>query len=47
MGSTKMVRLMLMYYVDIIAFMENPEKTWNEIHEKEMKKAPPGLTLFD
>ena len=42
-----MVRLMLMYYVDIIAFMENPEKTWNEIHEKEMQKAPPEPTLFD
>ena len=31
-----MVRLMLMYYVDIIAFMEYPEKTWNEIPEKVM-----------
>ena len=42
-----MVRLMLMYYVDIIAFMENPEKTWNEIREKEIQKAPPEPTLFD
>ena len=42
-----MVRFMLMYYVDIIAFMENPEKTWNEIREKEMQKALPEPTLFD
>ncbi len=32
-----MVRLMLMYYVDFIAFMENPEKTWNDF-AKEMQK---------
>ncbi len=33
-----MVRLMLMYYVDFIAFMENPEKTWNDFLAKEMQK---------
>ena len=42
-----MVRLMLMYYVDFIAFMENPEKTWNDFLAKEMQKAPPEPRLFD
>ena len=42
-----MVRLMLMYYVDFIAFMENPEKTWNNFLAKEMQKAPPEPSLFD
>jgi hypothetical protein len=42
-----MVRLMLIYYVDFIAFMEKPEKTWNDILEKQMQKAPPEPTLFD
>ena len=42
-----MVRLMLMYYVDFIAFMENPEKTWNDFLAKEMQKAPPEPILFD
>lgn len=42
-----MVRLMLVYYVDFIAFMEKPEKTWNDILAKKMQKAPPEPTLFD
>lgn len=42
-----MVRLMLMYYVDFIAFMENPEKTWTDLLAKEMQKAPPEPSLFD
>ena len=42
-----MVRLMLMYNVDFIAFMENPEKTWNGFLAKEMQKAPPESSLFD
>ena len=42
-----MVRLMLMYYVDFIAFMENPEKTWNDFLAKEMQKTPPEPSLFD
>ena len=29
---------MLMYYVDFIAFMENPEKTWNDFLAKEMQR---------
>ena len=41
-----MVRLMLMYYVDFIAFMENPEKTWNDFLAKEMQKAPPEPSLL-
>ncbi len=40
-----MVRLMLMYYVDFIAFRENPEKTWNGFLVKEMQKAPPEPSL--
>jgi len=30
-----------MYYVDFIAFMENPKKTWNDLLAKEIQKAPP------
>ena len=41
------VRLMLMYYVGFIAFMEKPEKTWNDILAKNIQKAPPEPTLFD
>lgn len=36
-----------LYYVDFIAFMENPEKTWNDPLAKEMQKAPPEPSLFD
>ena len=42
-----MVRLMLMYYVDFIAFMENPEKTWTDFLAKKIQKAPPEPSLFD
>ena len=42
-----MVRLTLMYYIDFVAFMENPDKTWNNILAKEALKAPPEQTLFD
>lgn len=41
-----MVRLMLMYYVYFISFMENPEKTWNDSLVKERQKAPPEPGLF-
>lgn len=41
-----MVQLMLMYYVDFIAFMENPDKTWNNILAKEELKAPPEPSFF-
>ena len=42
-----MVRLTLIYYIDFIRFMENPDKTWDDILEKETQKAPPEPTLFD
>ena len=42
-----MVRLTLMYYIDFVAFMENPDKTWNNILVKEGQKAPPEPSLFD
>lgn len=42
-----MVRLTLMYYIDFVAFMENPDKTWEDILAKETQKAPPEPTLFD
>ena len=42
-----MVRLALMYYIDFISFMENPDKAWLEITGKKNQKAPPEPTLFD
>ena len=42
-----MVRLTLMYYIDFIAFMGNPEKEWIEITDKRNSKAPPEPSLFD
>ena len=42
-----MVRLTLMYYINFISFMENPDKTWEDILEKRVQKAPPGHSLFD
>ena len=36
-----------MYYIDFVAFMENPDKTWNNILAKEALKAPPEQTLFE
>jgi len=36
-----------MYYIDFVAFMENPDKTWNNILAKEGQKAPPEPSLFD
>ena len=42
-----MIRLTLMYYIDFIRFMENPDRTWDDILEKEARKAPPEPTLFD
>ena len=42
-----MVRLTLMYYIDFISFMENPDKAWLEITGKKNQKAPPEPTLFD
>lgn len=42
-----MIRLTLMYYIDFICFMENPDKTWNDILAKQSHKGPPQQTLFD
>ena len=42
-----MVRLTLMYYIYFIAFMENPDKTWEDILAKGGQKAPPEPSLFD
>ena len=36
-----------MYYIDFVAFMENPDKTWNNITANEKHNAPPEPTLFD
>ena len=35
------------YYINFIAFMEEPDKTWNDMLDKKAEKSPPGLTLFD
>lgn len=42
-----MVRLTLMYYINFVSFMENPDKTWDEILAKDGQKSPPQPTLFD
>ena len=42
-----MVRLTLMYYINFIKFMENPDKTWENILAKEQQKASLEPTLFD
>ena len=42
-----MIRLTLMYYLDFIAFMENPDKNWDEIQARSSAKAPPEPSLFD
>jgi hypothetical protein len=42
-----MMKLTLMYHIDFIRFMENLDKTWDDILEKETQKAPPEPTLFD
>jgi len=36
-----------MYYIDFVVFMENPDKTWNNILAKEGQKAPPEPSHFD
>ena len=45
-GLATMIRIMLMYYVNIYTFLENPEKNWAKMLEKS-KKSPPEPTLFD
>ena len=41
-----MIRRMLMYYVDLHAFLENPEMYWKDLNE-ELNESPPEPTLFD
>ena len=38
-----MVRLTLMYYIDFVAFMENPDKTLDDILAKQAQKSHPNL----
>lgn len=45
-GLATMVRIMLMYYVNIFAFLEEPEKDWGKMKES-AKEIPPEPTLFD
>jgi IS4 transposase len=39
-GLDTMVRIMLMYYIDVHGFLEHPEKDWEEALEKALE-APP------
>jgi hypothetical protein len=41
-----MVRQTLMYYIDFIAFMENPNRAWKIISE-EYAKSPPKIVQFE
>ena len=41
-----MIRLTLMYYINFISFMENPDKTWDDIIAGDVQKAPPEPVLF-
>lgn len=45
-GLATMVRIMLMYYVNIYTFLEEPEKDWAKMTES-AKEIPPEPTLFD
>jgi hypothetical protein len=40
-----MVRQTLMYYIDFITFMENPDRGWQIISE-EHAKSPPKIVQF-
>ena len=40
-------RLILMYYMNFIVFLKNPDKTWNDILVRETTKAKLNLKLFD
>ena len=45
-GLSTMVRIMLMYYINIYSFFEEPEKDWQKILQ-EIDTSPPEPTLFD
>ena len=42
-----MLRISLMYYIDFIAFMENPGETWSMLQSQNKDKPPAELSLFD
>ena len=44
-----MIRQMLMYYIDLYAFLEDPEGQWLKDIEERKSKPPkdPQLRLFD
>ena len=39
-GLATMVRIMLMYYIDVMGFLEHPEKEW-EVAIEEAISSPP------
>jgi len=41
-----MARLTLMYYIDFISFMEQPDKIWDNVQDKCAPNAPPEVSLF-
>ncbi len=41
-----MARLTLMYYIDFISFMEQPDKIWDDVQDKCAPNAPPEVSLF-
>ena len=41
-----MIRLTLMYYINFVDFMENPNKNWEEIQSIYEPKPPPNATQF-
>lgn len=45
-GLATMIRIMLMYYINIYTFLEDPEKDWT-IMQESAKEIPPEPTLFD
>ena len=45
-GLATMIRIMLMYYINISTFLENPEKDWAKMLGKACS-SPPEPTLFD
>ena len=45
-GLATEVRIMLMYYVNIYSFLEEPEKDWQKMIEQEIAQ-PPEPSLFD
>jgi len=40
-----MLRTALMYYIDFIAFMENPGETWSVVSQSQNKESPPKRAI--